>query len=201
VKRFMVLSPLRKLLLVVALGVLFWLVLLGLSALFASGNAAHAADTPRTTWKEYRHYKALEKKVTTSTQSISVKPAVAGDAKAAKVKCWYAGGRVGMEWNFNEAGVKIADIVEEHYGWCGNGQHITYGINNYADALWSQFPWCIGNPFGKEGGDGPGWWHGGEWGSLGLWTPWGTCGTYLSGHATERIAAGGANDNYDDWGF
>ncbi len=123
------------------------------------------------------------------------------DATSARSRCWSVGSHIGNRYTFTVAGKKVAWFEEDHNYWCGNGYSITQNGLGFYTRQWVQFPWCLNVTSKLSGWDGPhsSWAHGGIWASLGLTTPWDTCGTYKTGHVVLRIAANGYYDYYDDY--
>ncbi|HEY6424439.1 MAG TPA: hypothetical protein VIY28_14570 [Pseudonocardiaceae bacterium] len=181
----------------------------GLSALISrlekSAPAATTAETMATTRSEYALALALASYTSDSSTpsgNSSIEPRTANAALSrAHNSCWHVGDQVGERWTFTEAGKAVAWIEEDHNYWCGNGYSISQNGLGFYHRQWQQFPFCLNVTSDLHGWDGPhsSWAHGGIWASQGMWTPWGTCGTYQSGHAALRIAANGHFDHYNDY--
>jgi hypothetical protein len=168
-----------------------------ISRLEHSASAWKTRDRIATTPSEYALGLALEPYASVAV-SASVLRGVTTDASSS---CWFVGSYVGYRWTFKEAGKPVAWIEEDHNFWCGNGSRITQNGLAFYDRQWEQFPFCVSVTDSIQGWDAPyhSWAHGGIWASQGIWTPWGTCGTYQSGHAVVRIAANGYFDFYNDF--
>ncbi len=100
-------------------------------------------------------------------------------------------------------GANVIQLYATTSGWCGNGQTITSGEDDFANHLWSQYPYCNTDVENHSGWDGShAWAHDGVWATQGIYTIAIVCAPVLgSMHATIRIAANGYWDKYDDFGF
>jgi hypothetical protein len=127
---------------------------------------------------------------TTKATTAALRP------RAHAAGCW----STWTEWHWTVAGAEVAWIRKIYSSWCGNGSSISSWSN--AHASWVSSAWCLTNANLLESWDVvPSWRHGYYGASLGLWTPWGACASYNSGHTVVRIAANGYWDSYDDYGF
>jgi hypothetical protein len=161
-----------------------------------SAPAWKTGDTIATTPAEYALGLALE-----PYASGAMSASWLGGATTEAGGCWFVGSKVAERWVFSEGGKPVAWVEKDHNYWCGNGYAITQNALGFYDRKWAQFPFCVSVTTSVQGWDGPhaSWAHGGVWASQGLWTPWGTCGTYQSGQAVVRIAANGYFDYYNDF--
>ena len=121
-------------------------------------------------------------------------PARSGQVRAHGADCWNDAWGSLVEWS------GVAWLYVRSNAWCGDGYAITwYGWATFAEWTWGSI--CFTDRGENYSWDAyPSWIHMATWGEAGVSYVWGCLGI-SGGKATERIAANGYWDFYNDYGF